>query len=77
MVQQFRTEVFVDMLILMLHKRDADNINLVEKFIALYEKDTKDAKLANSEYLDLYVDITKTVMYGAVDDVNADTILIK
>ena len=63
MVQQFRTEVFVDMLILMLHKRDADNINLVEKFIALYEKDTKDAKLANSEYLDLYVDITKTVMY--------------
>lgn len=77
MVQQFSTEVFVDMLILMLHKRDADNINLVEKFIALYEKDTKDAKLANSEYLDLYVDITKTVMYGAVDDVNADTILIK
>ena len=74
---QFNTELFIDMLVLMLHHRDADSINLVERFIELYEHDTKDTKLANKEYLDLYVDITKTVMYGNQDTCSADTILIK
>ena len=74
---QFRVELFIDMLILMLHHRDAESIYIVEQFIALYERDTKDAKLANGEYLDLYLDITKMIMHNNIDITNADTILIK
>ena len=74
---QFRVELFIDMLILMLHSRDAESIHIVEQFIALYERDTKNAKLSNGEYLDLYVDITKMIMRDNIEAANADKILIK
>lgn len=74
---QFRTELFIDMLILILHCRDAESIHIIEQFIALYERDAKDTKLSNGEYLDLYVDITKLIMHNNIDITNADTILIK
>src|SRR5574344_2976155 len=73
---QFRTELFIDMLILILHCRDAESIHLIEQFIALYECDTKDTKLSNGEYLALYVDITNLIMHNNIDITNADTLLI-
>ena len=74
---QFRVELFIDMLILILHSRDAESLHIVERFIGLYERDTKDAKLSNGEYLDLYVDITKMIMRENIDTSAVDKILIK
>jgi len=74
---QFTNELFVDMLILILHCRDVNSIQLIEKILALYEEETKDTKLANGEYLSLYIELIKLVLYNTLDLNNVDTILLK
>jgi hypothetical protein len=75
---QFTTELFVDMLILILHCKDVVSVQLVERMLALYEEETKgNTKLANGEYLDLYVEMIKLVLHNTLDLNNVDTILLK
>ena len=74
---QFTNELFVDALILILHSKDVTSVQLVEKLLELYQEETKDTKLNNSDYLNLYIELIKLVLHNTLDVNNADTVLLK